>query len=112
MSADGFPLPPELFVLACRHLPTSDLIALSHVCAKWRRTLLSTPRLWSTLDGLDLNKPRVLEHAAACLGRAGGQLCSLRVGLPDSAERLVEYFVAGRSPRTIVSDSFSRTKEV
>ena len=103
MSSDGFPLPPELFILACHHLPTTDLLNASHVSSKWRRTLVSNPKLWQGLDGLDLTKPRVLEQAAACLARAEGQLKGLQLGLPDDADRLLEFFVGGRSPRTIVS---------
>lgn len=103
MSSEGFPLPPELFVLAANHLPTDDLITASHVSSKWRRTLLGNPKLWSNLDGVDLTKPRVLDRAKACLQRTDGQLSSLELGLPDDAERLVQFFVSGRTPRTVVS---------
>jgi len=66
-------LPPE--VLA--HVPTfreseKDLISATAVCRHWRKTLISTPNLWTGIICSELEKSQaIIQHVQAYLERSG-----------------------------------------
>lgn len=55
-------IPPEVLSLIPDYhdgdYPQQDLIALTHVCRRWRDILISRPSLWTLLDFLDVDKTR------------------------------------------------------
>ena len=60
-------IPPEVLSLVGHHCnEDSDLIALTHVCCRWREIFISYPPLWTNLDCRSIDKTLVyLERSKA-----------------------------------------------
>ena len=67
-------LPPEMLAKVFEFRSTGrDLIAATHVCARWRAILISTPYLWSKIDFEDISR------ASTFLGRSRAALIDVSV---------------------------------
>ena len=97
-------LPPEIFSAIARDVVKGDsdasrMVPLTHVCRRWRESLISIPENWTLISNLNE------DLAAVCLQRAKAALLEITIYIPFPFHRILESYVQNTRNLTVNSIS-------